>query len=80
MVAYKKKYLKHFGYGIDDYVPCEICHSPGVDIHHINYKSRGGVDEIKNLMALCRYHHDLAHEEVLSQEHLQEIHDNFLKI
>ena len=76
---YKKKYLKHFGYGEQDHVPCEVCGSPGVDIHHINYRSRGGADDIENLMALCRYHHDLAHSEVLTSDHLQSIHDNFIE-
>lgn len=76
---YKKKYLKHFGYGEQDFVPCEVCGSQAADVHHINYKSRGGDNNITNLMALCRHHHNLAHAEVLSEDHLQEIHDAFLK-
>ena len=78
-INYKKVYLKHFGYGEQSYIPCEVCGSPSADIHHINYRSRGGTNDITNLMALCRYHHDMAHEEVLSEDQLQEIHDAFLK-
>jgi len=76
--AYKKKYLKRLGYGEQDHVPCEVCESTANDIHHINYRSLGGTDDIENLMALCRFHHDSAHLGVLSPEHLQEIHDAFL--
>jgi len=79
MVAYKKKYLKHFGYGDQDYVPCEVCGSESHDIHHVNYRSLGGADDIENLMAICRYHHDLAHSGALSKEQLQEIHNAFMK-
>ena len=78
MTAYKKKYLKHFNYGEQDFIPCEVCGSVANDIHHINYRSQGGTDDIENLMALCRYHHDLAHAEVLKADQLQEIHDTFL--
>ena len=78
MIKYKKIYLDYFGYGIDDHVPCEVCGSTAVDVHHINYRSRGGVDDISNLMSLCRYHHDLAHTEVFTQDMLQEIHNAFI--
>jgi len=78
MVPYKKKYLKHFGYGDQDFVPCEVCGSTSHDVHHINYRSRLGSDDIENLMALCRYHHDLAHAEVFTQDMLQEIHNAFI--
>ena len=77
--SYKKKYLKHFEYGEQSYVPCEVCGSPGNDIHHVNYRSLGGTNDIENLMALCRYHHDLAHSGGLSAEQLQEIHNSFMQ-
>lgn len=78
-INYKKVYLKHFGYGEQDFIPCEVCGSACSDIHHINYRSRGGDNNITNLMAICRYHHDLAHAEVLTEDQLQEIHNAFLK-
>ena len=77
--AYKKKYLKHFGYGEQDHVPCEVCGSICQDVHHVNYRSLGGSDDVENLMGLCRYHHDLAHSGALGAEHLQEIHNKFMQ-
>jgi len=74
-----KIYLDYFGYGIDDVIPCEICKSRSVDIHHVKYKSRGGQDDIGNLMALCRKHHNQAHNEILKENELKEIHYKFLE-
>jgi len=53
-------YLSYFNYGIDDYIPCEICGARAVDIHHIDARGMGGSktkDDINNLMALCRQCH-----------------------
>jgi 5-methylcytosine-specific restriction endonuclease McrA len=60
MKKHTKIYLKHFDYGIDDFIPCEACGSRAVDIHHIDCRGMGGSkakDEIENLMALCRSCH-----------------------
>jgi hypothetical protein len=60
MKPYTKLYLKHFGYGQEDFIPCEICGARAVDIHHIDCRGMGGTskkDSIENLMALCRIHH-----------------------
>ena len=78
MKNYKKIYFKHFNYGIDDVILCEVCGRVAVDIHHIKYRSRGGTDEIDNLMALCRSCHDKAHAEILTEEQLKQIHKNKL--
>ena len=32
-----------------------------LDAHHIVFRSRGGSDELDNLVSLCRIHHDLIH-------------------
>jgi len=61
--------MEHFGYGEQDFVPCEICGGECVDVHHIEPKGMGGrhgdeaikIDRIENLMGLCRKHHDEAH-------------------
>ena len=53
-------YLKHFGYDVSDFVPCEVCGCQAVDIHHIEPRGMGGskkADTIDNLMALCRECH-----------------------
>jgi len=75
---YKKVYLKHFGYGDQDFVPCELCESGAAEVHHVNYRSLGGGNDIENLMALCRFHHDLAHAGGLKEDFLQDVHDQFL--
>lgn len=64
---------------------CQHCHqTAAVDIHHIIFKSRGGSDEVENLIALCRECHDKAHgklkkgEEKISAETLLKIIDQIL--
>jgi 5-methylcytosine-specific restriction endonuclease McrA len=38
------------------------CESRRVDLHHIQYWSRGGRTKLTNLVSLCKYHHTLVHE------------------
>jgi 5-methylcytosine-specific restriction endonuclease McrA len=38
------------------------CESRRVDLHHIQYWSRGGRTELTNLISLCKYHHTLIHD------------------
>jgi 5-methylcytosine-specific restriction endonuclease McrA len=60
MKKHTKLYLDYFGYGIEDFIPCESCGSKAVDIHHIEARGMGGdkkADNINNLMALCRQCH-----------------------
>jgi len=78
MIKHVKIYLDYFGYGEQDFIPCECCHREAVDVHHIKYKSRGGKDEISNLIGMCRKCHKLAHDEKLSESDLQYIHNSFL--
>ena len=78
MTKHAKIYMGHFGHGIDDVILCEVCMAKAVDIHHIQYKSRGGKDEIKNLMALCRKCHDKAHSEKYKEGELKLIHGYFM--
>ena len=33
MKNYTKIYLDYFGYGIEDFIPCEVCGQKAVDIH-----------------------------------------------
>ena len=76
--AHVKNYMKHFGYGEQDIILCEACHRKAIDLHHIKYKSRGGGDEVQNVIALCRKCHDLAHNEYISEGDLRYIHNNVL--
>jgi 5-methylcytosine-specific restriction endonuclease McrA len=79
MANHVKVYTKHFGYGDQDFIPCEVCGGRSVDVHHIRYRSRGGDDDIHNLAALCRRCHDLCHAERITEEQMMETHLNFLK-
>ena len=79
MVNHKRVYLKYFGYGEQDFIPCEVCAGRCVDIHHLVFKSLGGKDEIENLMALCRTCHEIAHDSRLYNEQLKKQHLKFIK-
>lgn len=64
MKPYVKSYMDHYGIGEQDYITCRACLGRrAVDIHHIKFRSLGGTDEISNLIALCRYCHDKAHND-----------------
>lgn len=76
MKKHVKIYLNHFGCG--DFIRCEVCNFMAVDIHHIKYKSRGGKDELSNLMALCRNCHNKAHDEEYKEDYLKDLHIKYL--
>ena len=58
MKLHVKNYLEYFGHCVDDVILCEVCNAPAVDFHHIERRGMGGghkrLDEINNIMALCR--------------------------
>lgn len=76
MKPHVRIYMQYFGYGDQDFIPCEACGAKAVDIHHINGRGKGK-DVISNLMALCRKHHTQAHENI-SKSDMQYIHNSFL--
>lgn len=69
---HKKVYMKFLKIGPEDIVICEVCGRVAVDIHHIRFKSQGGEDKIKNLIALCRHCHDISHGKVRGEELVRE--------
>jgi len=82
MKRHVKIYLDHFGYGEQDFVPCEICGRRATDIHHIRPKGMGGskeADNIGNLMALCRKHHNDFHEGRVHRDVYIARHEMFLE-
>lgn len=41
---------------------CRVCGASGwAEVHHIRYRSRGGSDELSNLVLLCKACHDAVH-------------------
>ena len=77
MQPHTKVYLKHFEYGDQDFIPCEVCGARTVDVHHLD--GRGpGKDVIENLMGLCRKDHERAHNEPEYNEQLKQIHLKYI--
>lgn len=77
MTKHCKVYMEYFDYGETDFIPCEACGSPAVDIHHIFGRGGDEPDTIGNLIALCRKHHERAHKDV-GKEAVLYIHNCFL--
>jgi hypothetical protein len=78
MKSHVKIYLKSCGYDVSDFIPCEVCGTKAVDIHHIDARGMGGdrkKDIIENLMALCRFCHNEFGDKALYVEMLQSIHN-----
>ena len=47
-----------------------MCGGVASDVHHIVYRSQGGTDDVSNLIALCRTHHEKAHSKELTDDFL----------
>jgi len=79
MKIHTKTYMHHFDYGEQDIILCEACGARAVDIHHIDNNRQN--NNIKNLIALCRRHHNMAHssKRYVSKSEFQFIHNNFLQ-
>lgn len=80
MKNHTKIYFKHFGYSMDDFIPCEVCKARAVDIHHIEARGMGGTEKdcIENLMAVCRdchlkYGDKKQYKDLLIDIHLKKI-------
>jgi hypothetical protein len=68
-------YAEFFNIGEQDMILCEVCQKNFIDhIHHINYRGRGGGDEIENCIGLCSVCHNLCHDEKLLPEFLYKCH------
>ena len=81
MKNHTKVYLKEMGYDVTDFIPCEVCQSKAVDIHHIEARGMGGskhADTIENLMALCRQCHVNLGDKTQYKELLKATHNHHL--
>lgn len=78
MKNYVRTYLRYFGYpeDPDGFVPCEVCGAKSVDIHHLTPRSlrKDLINNIENLMALCRNCHDRAGRDRTFNDELRYIH------
>ena len=56
-------------------IPCQLCGWKDTtrDIHHIIPVSKGGTNDISNLIVLCPNHHRMVHHDLISKEQLLEI-------
>lgn len=74
--------MDYFGYGIEDFIPCEVCERKrAVDINHIQATGMGGSktkDYIENLMAVCRECHIAVGDVPDKKEWLKEVHKKFM--
>lgn len=80
MKNHTKIYYENAGYDLSDFVECEVCKNPAVDIHHINARGMGGdpqgkKDVFSNLMALCRNCHETYGDISEQKEMLQRTHN-----
>lgn len=79
MQPHVRNYLKAMDCDIHTWIKCEIpdCGQKGVDIHHVIFRSHFGKktkhlqDDISNLIALCRDHHNEAHSRDMKNELLE---------
>ena len=77
MNPHVKVYMQYFDFVSQSEVMCEACGCPAVDIHHINGRGKEK-DIISNLVALCRKHHTMCHDEKVPKDEIQLIHNYFL--
>lgn len=72
-----------FNYGIEDFIPCEICKSRANSVHHIDCRGMGGSktkDYIENLMANCGYCHDQYGDKKQFRQMLIDTHLDFMRL
>lgn len=81
MKNYVKVYFDFFGYDTESFIPCEVCGTKAVDIHHIHRRGMGGsksADNIGNLMAVCRVCHIKYGDLKQYKEFLIETHQKYM--
>ena len=82
MQSYTKVYLDEFGYDETDFIKCECCENKATEIHHIlsRKKFKEYLNDIRNLMAICRDCHQKYGEIKYAMPMLLKIHKRILQI
>jgi len=86
MKDYKKLFSRYWSVSSDDTLLCWYCNQEvAVDIHHIESKKMGGVqnnrlNRIDNLFAVCRKCHSLAHKDKLVNDKFKKILQEKIKL
>lgn len=81
MKKHTEIYMRHFGYDTSDFIGCEVCGKKAVDIHHIINRGMGAtkqLNDIVNLMAMCRECHVRYGDKKQYAEYLQRVHLHIL--
>ena len=76
MSRHKKIYFDHYGLSEGDFIACEVCNKPAIDIHAIECDGMGGSKKghkIENLIAVCRECHIDKGDKKQFKEMLKEI-------
>jgi 5-methylcytosine-specific restriction endonuclease McrA len=82
MKKHTRVYLEHFGFDTETFIPCEVCGTKAVDIHHIHRRGMGGsksADNIDNLMAVCRICHIKYGDLKKYMDFLKEVHSDYME-
>ncbi len=62
--------MDFFNYAEQDFIPCEMCGSRAVDVHHLERQSKFGTkkekDYIENLIGVCRDCHIKANDSMFN--------------
>jgi len=72
MQKHTKVFTDYYNIGEQDILVCQYCNAEQlVDVHHIEYRSHGGKDEIENLIGLGRKCHNKAHAGEIKPDQLR---------
>ncbi len=90
MEKHVKNYFDFFEIDFDlvsgwhDFIPCEMCGRPGVDLHHIENRIKGveRLNGVNNIICLCRECHEKAHGNVYGYDKacLKQRHENNMNL